>query len=340
MARRLLCLALIGGLGVSSYALADDTSRRDRGGVKAKGLSAGERKALDIRRVSATGGHFGLIVTVEFRGNIERALGRRGLRRALVAMVLRPRRGAGKAAVLATRGRGGGERVLRSTRSSNVAVVRSGRRLRFIVLGRGLPRVRAIQVKAFARAPGGGARAAQKGIILSRRFYNAILDGRPVDGAGVPPPSNEDAEACDSLAEQIDQLEEDSERRPITNTQFRRLLAARRRLIVRFDELDCQVKILVLSRGYQHRPGETDICADVIERPNLGDIIFALLERGSTTTEVKERGVADERDARRVIATVTSYGTYRLKIFTGRSNTVDLDIDVPEPPPERTKTCR
>src|SRR3954462_9941897 len=93
-------------LAAPSGALAGSVVRRDRGGVKAQGLSRAERRALDIRSVTAAGGGFGLVVKVRFKGNIERALGRGRLGHAAVALVLRPKRGRGSPAVLAASGRG------------------------------------------------------------------------------------------------------------------------------------------------------------------------------------------------------------------------------------------
>src|SRR5688572_4620061 len=76
---------------VPAFAFAGDTSSADPAGdVVATGLTANERRALDIVSVQVTGEEgLGVFVTVTFRGNIQRAIGRGALEEALVAFILR-----------------------------------------------------------------------------------------------------------------------------------------------------------------------------------------------------------------------------------------------------------
>lgn len=149
----ILCLALPG------TASAGSATKRDKGGVPGRvverfDLTRKERRALDIARVQVTGREgFGVFVDVTFKGNIERALGRGHLRRAAVAMILEPKAGNRKAAVLVTQGPARAQRVLRRTRSDRVGVVRDGRHVRFFLAGDGFSGVRAVVVKALPRAP-------------------------------------------------------------------------------------------------------------------------------------------------------------------------------------------
>lgn len=142
-------------------AVAGTARTRDASGdVRAKGLSGEQRKALDLVSVTAAGeGSTGLLVTATFRGNLERAIGRGRLKRALVALVLRPSSKAQTPAGILTEGGGVVGTTLRRTRSKNVAVVRDGRRLSFLIAGGGLADVKTIEVKVFAERPARSNRA-------------------------------------------------------------------------------------------------------------------------------------------------------------------------------------
>lgn len=134
---------------------------RDRSGdVRASGLSAKERKALDIVSVTARGDSaVGLFVTVTFRGDFERAIGRRHLKGGLAALVLRPKSKAQKPAGILTKGPGIVGTTLRRSRSKDVGVIRNGRRLTFFITGGGLADVKSVEVKVFAKRPRRSARA-------------------------------------------------------------------------------------------------------------------------------------------------------------------------------------
>ena len=146
---------------VPAAASAGSASKRDRGGdVRAKGLTAKERRALDIVSATAIGDpSAGVLVTVTFRGNFERAIGRRHLRRGLAALVLHPATKARRAAGILTKGPGIVGRTRRRTRSGDVGAIRSGRKLSFFVAGEGLADVKSVEVKAFAARPRRSGRA-------------------------------------------------------------------------------------------------------------------------------------------------------------------------------------
>jgi hypothetical protein len=152
-----LTTCLVAALAPAASAI---ETKRDRvGDVRAKGLSPSERRALDIVSVTTLGGpEFGLIVTVTFRGNLERRIGRGGLRQALVALVLEPNSRRQRLAGIISDRRGHFGRTRRRTRSNAVYVRRDGRRFTFLLLGPGLQNVRRIAVGAFAKPPRTGSR--------------------------------------------------------------------------------------------------------------------------------------------------------------------------------------
>jgi hypothetical protein len=183
----LLVSAVLLGLGAVSAA-AGTVSRRDRAGdVKAKSLSARERRALDIVSVTATGDEpSGLFVTVTFKGDVERYLGQGHLKRALIALVLVPKSSKRAPAGLVDEGGGftpkrlsifkrvgsrvtikqrtmnvfGQDRVLRKTASSDVGAILHHNQVLFYIAGPGLSNVAKVQVKAFTEVPARGGRRA------------------------------------------------------------------------------------------------------------------------------------------------------------------------------------
>jgi hypothetical protein len=167
-------LVVLGTLVLLALALpvtasAGTIAKRDSGGVPKKvakrfGLTKKERRALDIASVRVTGREgFGVFVKARFKGNVERLLGRGHLRRAAIALVLRPKSKAARPSVLVTLGPAKAQRVLRRTRSRTVGVIRRGRTVTFFIRGAGFSGVASAQVKAIPRAPrpGRGAAAAQ-----------------------------------------------------------------------------------------------------------------------------------------------------------------------------------
>lgn len=294
-------------LTLPAGAPARDVSVRDKGGAKGKGLTRTERKALDIKRVSARGGDFGVLVRVRFKGDLQESIGRRHLRRSLVALVLRPKSESGSPTVLATTGAAGKARTLRSSRSKRVGVVRDGDDLLFYVFGGGLDRVKRIQVKAFKRRPRARATGAADDIILDQQALDAILDGTPADSASLPTPSTSESNICEVLLEEYrtylrqlkertkeanelderkDQAEEELQNAgtPQEHAAAQKKLDAAERASNAADEtvetLQTIIKrarrelvrfqcfkIVVRSVGYEHGQGFTDVCGEAAYDP-------------------------------------------------------------------------
>ena len=180
-------------------ALAGEVTGTDPAGdVKAKGLTAKERAAIDVVSMNVTGEEgLGLFATVTFKGNIQQAIGRGNLKRALVALILQPQPGKGSPAGLVT---WGAELVykrkrisktktvlvptteakdLRRTRSEQVGIVRNGRELFFFILGPGFSSVETVEVKVFVRLPGAGKRLlASAPPVLAVALWDAVLGER------------------------------------------------------------------------------------------------------------------------------------------------------------------
>ncbi len=253
----------IGGLGAAvlvsatlvaaSIALARDSATVDHGGVRAKGLSAAERNAIDIARVDALGGDFGLFVTVTFKGNAAKRIGRGHLRRAVAAMLLQPKTGLGGPAVLGTRGAGKRERLVRLTRSKVVGVSRHRKRMLFFIVGPGLVNVRRITIKTFADVP----RSATRTTI---RFPG-------VDSASIAPPSATGKNAaCGGRARAIDLLTAAPAR---GRAEAKRAGAAYARLSREWVTRHCRASITVVSKGYRRLARGSTLCADFKVSPNL-----------------------------------------------------------------------
>jgi hypothetical protein len=118
-------------------------------------LTPTERNALrivSVRAVGAEGG--GLVVTVTFAGNLEKAIGRGHLKTALVAVILRPKDASFATADLATEGAGPIGLTSKKSRSKAVGVVRNGRTFTFFIAGPGSSNVGKVDVKSFVSAPG------------------------------------------------------------------------------------------------------------------------------------------------------------------------------------------
>jgi hypothetical protein len=170
LARALLPLIALAML-LPAAAAAATVTKRDRGGVrdgiaKRFDLTRGERRALDIASTTVTGKEgMGVLVEVRFKGNVQKLLGRGHLRRAAIALILKPRSRSARPAVLASAGAGFEQRLLRRSRSEKVAAIRDRRTLTFVVSGPGFSRVGAIAVKSLPALPrrrGRRARVAQQ----------------------------------------------------------------------------------------------------------------------------------------------------------------------------------
>ena len=122
--------------------------------VAAPGAAApGVPSALRIVSVSASGAdQVGTTVTVTFAGDVEHALGRGQLKKALVVVLLKSKAAKGPLRGVATEG-GGALGETQSLRAPGAGVVRDGRRLLFFVPGAGASGIGKVAVKAFAKAP-------------------------------------------------------------------------------------------------------------------------------------------------------------------------------------------
>lgn len=143
-------LVTIAATGILVAALAGSAPS---GTTKTPKLTAAEKKALDIVSVEAVGVRpIGLVVTVTFKGNIERAIGRGNLRDALVALLLTAKGSSRATEGLVAQGPGAVGTTLQRTKAKSVGVLRGGRKLTFLIGGRVSPLDR-IVVKTFATSP-------------------------------------------------------------------------------------------------------------------------------------------------------------------------------------------
>jgi hypothetical protein len=138
---------------LATTALAGDVTGADSSGdVRAPGLTAAERAAIDVVRVQAVGqANLGVVVTATFRGNFEQYVGRGHLKSALAALVLVPKPGSGAPAGVVTQGAGDVGTVLRKTRSTNVGAIRDGKTVTFYVIGGGYENVAGVEVRTLAK---------------------------------------------------------------------------------------------------------------------------------------------------------------------------------------------
>jgi hypothetical protein len=272
-------------------AAAGVTSGTDRGAAKGKGLTRAERNALDIARISARGGSWGVIVRVRFKGDVHAALGRGRLRRAAVAMILHPRSRRQRPAVLATRGPSKSMDTLRRTRSRNVMIVRDGRQLDFMVLGGGLEGVRRIEIKTVPDTRRGHSRAAVTRP-LSRIELETLLRIAAADKGSVGAPSapNPDPDICRLLREDARTYAKQEEDR--SNERIQAIRRGDSKTVDELNRIIPQVKAArnrlrpVLGRnrcfridasfGYEHFQGFTHICGDFIY-----DLPVALFQPGA-----------------------------------------------------------
>jgi hypothetical protein len=136
-----------------------DVSGRDAAGdVDAAGLTAAERAAIDIVSVRSTGREgLGVLVTATFRGNFAALFGRGHLKNAAAALVLKGKDG-GSAGVVSF-GPGPEGTIARRSRSTEVAAVRHGRQLTFLIAGPGWGNVASARVEVILDPPPLGAGA-------------------------------------------------------------------------------------------------------------------------------------------------------------------------------------
>jgi hypothetical protein len=178
---------LIGALWLASAAAAADVTGPDPAGdVKAKGLTAAERAALDVVSVRVVGEPgLGVFVTATFRGNFEQRVGRGHLKTALAALVLVPKPDAGIPAGLVTAGKGPVGTVLEHTGTEAVGAVREGKTVTFFVAGPGFENVASVEVRTLAKAPRLRGRQPAGVIDLPDVTWDDILDAA-TDVAALP----------------------------------------------------------------------------------------------------------------------------------------------------------
>jgi hypothetical protein len=291
----LVTVALVAWFASAAAAQAAETTVIDpRRDVRAKGVNDQERYALDIARVNATGGRFGLIVDVMFGGDTDALLGKGRLRDATVTVVLHRRAGA---LTVSTRGPDAAERSGRD-------VIRRRETFQFFALG--VSGVQRIEAR----------------VMVGRRIVDRASVRRP-SGAG-----------CADLAWRIDDLR-DELGFALGSPDLARIEGVRERVIDAWRELDCRQEMVVLSSGYEHRPGAIAVCADARPFPDLGDpLAFALYSYDAKVVE----GTAD---VRHVQSTVTAEGRYRFEIFKVGEPEIatSVELDVVAPPPALTKAC-
>ncbi len=194
-------LVMVAGAVVAFGARGGDVRGTDPAGdVKAPGLTAADRAALDIRAVRVIGEEgMGVLVDVTFAGNVETALGHGRLAKAVVGIVLRPKPGAGAPAGLITTGAEfltrtvrvssskratylvPAEKDRRHTRSTSVGVLRLGRHVFFWVFGPGLSNVASVDARSFAALPRGASRLLQQVPPTDDKTWSEFAGAQPAD---------------------------------------------------------------------------------------------------------------------------------------------------------------
>jgi glucosylceramidase len=204
-----LAMVAIGGAVICAPARAGIVTQADYAIVHRPGLTASERQAITITSVlAASDPSLGLIVTVTFKGDIERYLGQGDLKNGLLALVLEPaavmqpptglvEQGGGFTpaafSMLVRRGkretvRGGtvdlfgAEHVLRTFEGGQYEAIRDGDEVVFHIMGPVLADVGGIEVKVFVKSP----LRSTKGVpTLTASGWRAVLNERPVAVAGL-----------------------------------------------------------------------------------------------------------------------------------------------------------
>lgn len=196
-------VAAIGGAVVSAPAQAGIVAQAQSVAVKRPGLTAAERDAITMRSVTAASDpSLGLIVTVDFAGDVERYLGQGALKNALLALVLEPSTVTQTPSGLAAQGGGfspaafsmlvrhgkrvtvrrasvdvfSTEHVLRTFSGGQYGVIRDGDQVVFRIAGPALANVAGIKVKVFVKSP---LRSTKTGPTLTSAGWRAVVNNRP-----------------------------------------------------------------------------------------------------------------------------------------------------------------
>ena len=204
-----LVMVAIGGAVVCAPARAGIVTQADYGIVHQPGMTAAERQAITIMSVTAASDpSLGLIVTVRFKGDIERFLGQGDLKDGLLALILEP--GAVKRAPTGLVEQGGGftpatfsmlvrhgkretvtratvelfgaEHVLRTFNRGHYGAIRDGDEVVFHIAGPVLGGVGGIKVKVLVESPLGLAKAAPA---LTASAWRAVLNERAAAAAAL-----------------------------------------------------------------------------------------------------------------------------------------------------------
>jgi glucosylceramidase len=207
----ILCLMMsaIGGALVCAPAQAGVVTEAQYASLHRPGLSLADDQAITIRSVTATSDpSLGLIVTVNFAGDIERYLGQGGLKNGLIALILEPGVVTQKPAGLVEQGGGftpgefsmlvkkrGRETVKRATvdlfspehvlhtfSGSQYGVIRDGDQVVFRLAGPVLADIAGVKVKMFAKSP---LRASNGTPALTTAGWRAVVNERPASVASL-----------------------------------------------------------------------------------------------------------------------------------------------------------
>jgi hypothetical protein len=172
--RAMLGASLVGAVVVAGSLLSGASAGR----LAPAGLTPAERTSMRIASVRATGAEgAGLVVTVTFRGNLEKTIGRGNLKNALVAVILRPKDSSFKTADIATEGAGAIGLTSKKTRSNAVGVIRNGRVFTFFIAGPGSSNVAEAVVKTFRAAPGRKPARTTSGVKVAPSEWEQIENG-------------------------------------------------------------------------------------------------------------------------------------------------------------------
>ena len=208
--RSALVFALVVATSVGAFfagpATAGVVTQPGRATIKASGLTVAERRAITITSVSAAGdGSLGLVVTVTFRGDVERYLGQGHLKHGLLALVLVPRFSARSPTGLVDEGGGfagmrfpilerhgkqvtlkrgtvdvfSPEHVLRMTTVQPVSVIRDNNQVIFYVAGPELSHVAKIKLEAFTTSPTGPGHRASIAQTATSLGWREVLHSKP-----------------------------------------------------------------------------------------------------------------------------------------------------------------
>ena len=204
-----LVIVGIGGAPICAPARAGIVTQADHAIVHGPGLTAAERRALTITSLTAAlDPSLGLIVTVTFRGDIERYLGRGDLKNGLVALVLERKSGMPAPGGLVEQGGGftpaefsmlvghgrrqtvrrgtvdlfGAEYVLPTFKGGRQEAIRDRDEVVFQITGPVLAGVRGIRVKVFADGP---LRSTKTAPALTVSGWQMVLSERPTAGAAL-----------------------------------------------------------------------------------------------------------------------------------------------------------